>query len=273
MDSVVLDTKWEQLTGLLDSLQSAVVAFSGGVDSSLLAKAAYDVLGTRSVAVTGVSETVKTDELSAAQSIARHIGIRHLTVDTREMDNPAFVKNDSNRCYYCKSELFSVLQRVAREQGFAHVVEGSNYDDCSDFRPGLKASQELNIIRPLIEARLTKAEIREKAKILGLPNWNKPASPCLSSRFPYGQSISPKQLAMVEQGERLLKQKGFLVFRLRHHHNLARIEIPPEDFPRLMSQADEIVSRLRAIGYVFVTLDLQGFRSGSLNEVLTTQAT
>lgn len=263
-----MQSKLNHLRAILKEMDGAVIAFSGGVDSSLLAKVAFDQLHERAIAVTGVSDTYKKSEYEAAKRTADAIGIRHEVVATEELGNPMFAQNPANRCFYCKHELFSVLLRYAKENGIPFVLEGSNRDDTSDHRPGMKAAKMLNIRQPLIEADLGKDEIRSLAKSLGLKNWDKPASPCLSSRFPYGEAITTEKLRQVESGEAILIERGFDIFRVRHHGTIARIEVPGEDFDKLMGQSEEIVAELKSLGFKYVTLDLQEFRSGSLNDVL-----
>ncbi len=263
-----MQSKLERLKKILRRMQAVVVAYSGGVDSSLLAKVAHDVLQDRAIAVTGLSATFKESELRSARQTAAAIGIRHAVVPTRELDNPKFVKNSPKRCFYCKYELFSVLGRYAVEQRMACVAEGSNRDDTADFRPGMRAARLLKIRQPLIEVDLGKQEIRELAKALGLPNWNKPASACLASRLPYGEPVTLPKLRRIEKAEAELRRREFEVLRVRHHGDIARIEVPRKDFARLIEQSQAIVARFKALGYNYVTLDIQGFRSGSLNESL-----
>ena len=267
----IMDTKKRELNEILIELGSVVVAFSGGVDSSFLLKASLDALGGDNVlAVTATSLTYPERELEEARRLAERLGARHVVVVSEETDIPEFISNPPNRCYYCKHELFSKLLDVAKEHGMAVVVDGSNFDDKSDHRPGSHAAAELGVRSPLLEAGLTKNDIRELSRELGLSTWDKPALACLSSRFPYGTSILPDKLKQVGAAEQFLRDKGFRQLRVRHYEHTARIEIAPEELPRVFDEAliAEIVAEFKRIGYKYVTLDLEGYRTGSMNEVL-----
>jgi len=265
--------KEKQLDGLkslVKGLESVVVAFSGGVDSTLLAKVCSDVLGEKAIAVTAVSETYPEFELNEAKRVAKEIGIGHKILRTNELSVENFAKNPANRCYFCKTELFSKLRDVAKEVDFKNIADGSNLDDTGDFRPGLKAAMELGSRGPLREAGLTKKDVREMSKFLGLSTWDKPAFACLSSRIPYGQKITVDKLDMVIKAEDFLREAGFKSFRVRHHDTIARIEVPLIDIARVMDSdvRSAVVKKLKSIGFTYVTIDLEGLRSGSMNEVL-----
>jgi len=249
---------------------SVVVAFSGGVDSTLLARVAADALGDRALAVTARSETYLEEEFSQAQELAREIGIRHRAIETDELDVAGFSDNPPRRCYFCKRELFSRLQELADEEGIDFVADGTNADDSKDFRPGMDAARELQVRAPLAEAGLTKADIRELSRKLGLPTWDKPTTVCLASRFPYGHRITREALVRVAQAERFLKSLGFTTVRVRNYDRLARIEVTPEQVDRLACEElrSKIIEKLKGLGYTYVTVDLQGYRSGSMNEAL-----
>lgn len=269
-----LEQKLSQVKSNLKELEKVAVAFSGGVDSTLLLKISLDVLGKENVlAVTASSPTFLEEELKEASRLARTLGVNWLTFKSNEFKNPRFRENPPTRCYYCKKELFSQLKTLARTKGYKSLIDGSNADDLKDYRPGLKALKELGIRSPLAEAGLKKEEIRGAAKALGLPNYAKPSLACLASRFPYYTPLTLKDLRKVAEGERFLRKMGFSQIRLRHHGNLARLEIIPQEFSRLFQNPklrEELVSFLYSLGYAFVTLDLEGYRSGSLNKTLKT---
>ncbi len=263
-----LQTKLHQLRALFKTMSGAVIAFSGGVDSSLLTHVAHEVLGARALAVTAVSDIQKQSEQKTAQRIAREIGVRHVLLATNEMDDKDFTANTQKRCYFCKASLLKALGALAREQGLEAVVEGANQDDLGDYRPGLMAAKEFGARQPLLELKITKTEVRQMAQHLGLSNWDKPAAPCLASRIPYDTPVTRERLRKIAQGEELLSNLGLSVFRLRHHETIARIEIPVGDFEQLLANRKQLVVGLKRLGYLYVTLDLQGFCSGSMNQGL-----
>lgn len=265
-----LDDKISKLSTIIEGYGSLLVAFSGGVDSSLLLKIAVDTLGDRVAAFTEASPLHQAWELTEARELAATLGVRHIVLAGDELASPEFAANPPDRCYLCKKEIFSEAARIAAELGLNAIADGSNLDDLGDYRPGRKALAEMGVRSPLIEAGLTKAEIREASKRLGLPTWDRQPLACLASRFPYGTAITGERLRQVEECETFLRAEGFTTFRVRYHGDIARIEVSPAELERLTSLPlrRKVVSSFRAAGFVYVTLDLDGFRSGSMNEVL-----
>ncbi len=267
--------KRDRLLDLLKSYGSCAVAFSGGLDSAVLAKAAQTALGDRTVAVTGVSASLAVGELDEAAEVARQIGIRHQVIETGEVSIPAYQENTGNRCYHCKSELFAQVEQIARQTDFAIVADGSNLDDHGEHRPGIRAAKDRKVRSPLAECGFTKAELRTLAAHWSLPIWDKPATPCLSSRIAYGERVTPERLAMVDRAERFFRERGFQPLRVRYHKgDVARIEVAPEALQQFADDdfRREAVEHLKSVGFKYVSLDLEGFRSGSLNAVLPVES-
>ncbi len=270
MISEVLLKKLEKLKKSLKKMGSVLIAFSGGCDSSFLAKVAYDVLGDGAIAITANSELYADSQTKDSKKIAADIGIKHEIISSKELEIPGFRDNPSDRCYYCKKELFSKLIEVAKKRDFRYVLDGSNLDDIDDYRPGMKAGRELNIRSPLKEVELTKYEIRQLSRKLGLFTADKPAIACLASRFPYGTKIKEEDLKRIEKAEEFLRRLGFAQLRVRHHGNIARIEILPENMESILEDdfREKIVGEFKKLGYKYITFDLEGYRTGSMNEVL-----
>lgn len=262
--------KLRRLRDLFSAMDRALIAYSGGIDSTLVAKVAYDVLGDRALAVTADSPSLLPEDLEDARIQAAEMGIEHEVVQTHEMDNLNYTSNPVNRCYFCKSELHDTLKPLALKRGYPYVVDGVNADDLHDYRPGIQAAQERGARSPLAELGITKLEVRELARHLNLPWWNKPAQPCLSSRFPYGEAITVAKLQRVGRAERYLHKLGLTTLRVRSEGNTARIELPTEDIKEFVLQTDlsALTTEFQCYGFMFVTLDLEGFRSGKLNQVV-----
>lgn len=265
--AMTLEDKLARMVAILRELGSVLVAYSGGIDSTLLLKVAHDTLGDRALGVLSASESIPAEEVRDALAVAEQLGIPVITTYTTELSDPSYAANPSNRCYFCKTALFDELEEVAAREGIAQIVYGANLDDMGDHRPGAVAARERGVRAPLLEAGMTKADIRAAAQQLGVPNWDKPAMACLSSRVPYGTPIDADVLRQVWQGERFLRELGLRQLRVRHHGDIARIEVPVESLARLVEpETREAITRhFKAIGYTFVALDLEGFRSGSMN--------
>lgn len=263
-----LDVRRAELERIIDSMGRVIVAFSAGIDSTLVLKVAVDRLGDNALAVTAVSASLAEAEREEACELARQIGARHLLLETHELDDPAYAANPTNRCYFCKTELYTELIELAQREGYPFILNGANADDVGDYRPGEQAAREFGVRSPLREAGFTKAHVRALARELGLPNWDKPAMACLSSRLPYGTPVTRAALSQVERAEGYLRRLGFRQVRVRHHNELARIEVERADLARLIELGPQIHAELKALGYTYVTADLLGFRSGSLNEAI-----
>jgi len=265
--------KQQTLFASLGELKSLLVAFSGGADSAYLAWAAHHVLGERSLAVTALSASFSRYDREQAEAFLRATGIRHEWIGTQEFDNPLYVANNADRCYHCKDELFDRMAELAAKRGFLAVAYGVNADDTRDFRPGHRAAREHQVLAPLLDASLHKDEIRQLSRIAGLSTWDRPASACLSSRIPYGTAVTPELLDKIDRSEAVLRELGFRQFRVRAHGELARVEVAPEEMSRALapSVAEQIAAGLKALGFAFVTLDLEGYRQGSLNSLLKTK--
>ena len=269
----LLQEKKDKLCAIIRDMGGCVVGFSGGVDSTLLFAVAAEVLGDRALAVTATSETYPERERREAEAFARKIGGRHRVVESEELDIPGFAENPKNRCYYCKSELFTKLRKVADEEGLPYVLDGSNLDDRGDYRPGKLAACELNVRSPLDEAGFSKEDIRVLSRAMDLPTWDKPSFACLSSRFPYGTTITRAKVSQVGRAEENLRELGLRTIRVRHHGNMARIELGPAEFERVVNGLrDDVIRMVKSAGYTYVALDLQGYRTGSMNEVLEKSA-
>jgi pyridinium-3,5-biscarboxylic acid mononucleotide sulfurtransferase len=274
-DGPSADEKERQLLANLAALPSVIVALSGGADSAYLAWAAQKALGTRALSVTALSPSYSTHDRDIVEGFVRAQNIHHEFVETHEMENPEYRANAADRCFHCKDELFTVLDAIALERGFNATAYGVNADDTLDFRPGHRAAKEHRVLAPLLDVGMRKSEIRELSQRANLPTWNRPASACLASRVPYGTEVTPERLGLIEQGEAALRDLGFQQFRVRLHDKLARVEIAPEEMPRAFTpeMAAEISARLKAVGFAYVALDLEGYRQGSLNEALKRPST
>ena len=265
-----IEEKMDALKSILTDMGSVIVAYSGGTDSAFLAATAHETLGDGALAVTAKSPSLAPSELVDAVELAQRLGIRHRIIETHEVEREDYAANNPNRCFFCKDELYTYLSEYAESEGYSGIVNGTNTDDLGDFRPGLNAAKQYGVRSPMVEADLSKLEIRELSKDMDLPTWDKPAQACLSSRIPYGSMVTVEALTRIAQAEEYLHDIGIRQLRVRHHDTIARIEVEPEDFITLTDETvrERVVRKFREIGYSYVTLDLQGFRSGSMNEVL-----
>lgn len=268
--SIPPSQKEERLRSLFRDLDSVIVAYSGGVDSSYVAYIANLVLGERAVCITGESASLPAYQRDEIDKVVKTFGFHHERIQTEELEHPEYRANDGNRCYFCKDELYGKLEKIAHNRGITTIVDGSTTDDLGDYRPGRKAASEHSVRSLLIEVGMSKADVRELSRRVSLPTWNKPASPCLSSRIAYGTTVTIERLKSVDRGEEILREFGFREFRVRHHDTLVRLEISQEELDQILSKEmfEKLASRFRELGFKYVTLDLQGFRSGSMNEVL-----
>jgi pyridinium-3,5-biscarboxylic acid mononucleotide sulfurtransferase len=266
-----MQSKEDRLRQLFRDLESVIVAYSGGVDSSYVAYVANEELGPRAVCITGQSASLPAYQREEIDRVVKQFGFRYEIIQTEELDNAGYRANNADRCFFCKDELYTKLEAVARSRGIQHIVDGSTVDDIHDYRPGRQAATRHAVRSPLIEVGLNKSEVRELSRKAGLPTWDKPASPCLSSRIAYGTTVTIERLSKIDRGEEILRELGFREFRVRHHDQLVRLEISPAEMDRVLRRelVDELARRFRELGFKYVTLDLQGFRSGSMNEVLT----